>query len=457
MVAMKKILSLLITISLMTGITNIPVYAGGTAISAGKTTDAVLSQTYYTPAQLAKQVIAKPKATVAKTTKAKATKKVSLMTKIKKQYGANGLTLIKKLANKLSLTISAVYSKFVIFDITTKHINKVYSTIIKQIKKGVGFVNCASLAVAKYLGISRKSAALQNLLGDITSGDFLVNNSKTFKGIIGTGEGSTITLRKNGKKVENYNVTLKTFMNNLKNGDKALLSVECYNKKGNNVGEHAITIKKEKNGYGVFDTLSNDGEEVIYSKKEFEKFMNGKAAVGKTKKGKTIKKTVYYTNTTSGTIRYKPLKNKKIDVTTDSKNLIKAANNGYVRTVKNIDNKLIKVDFNKFMDDLKIGETTTVKVKGFDFFYNGGIHYITVSKEKDGFGVIDVNVNGGKKVIYDENSFYRLLVRQKTTLTGKDVKTGKNIKVNTYYGTGDIEHWKILCTPTKGLIKNSYK
>ena len=451
---LKKALSMLVVMCLMISIVNIPAYAATvSAISATKITEAVLSQPYYTPSQLAKQVAAKPKATATKITKVKATKKVSLTTKIKKQYGAKGLTLIKKLANKLSLTISTVYNKFVKFGITTKHISKVYSTIIKQIKKGVGFVNCASLAVAKYLGISRTSAALQNLLGDIIHGDFLSNNSKTFKGVIGTGEGSTITLKKNGKKVENYYVTLKTFMNNLKKGDKALLSVDCYNKKGKNVGGHAITVVKEKNGYGVFDTLSNGGEEVIYSKKEFEKFMNGKAAVGKTKKGKTIKKPVYYTNTTSGTIRYKPLKNKKIDVTTDSKNLIKAANNGYVRTVKNIDNKLIKVDFNKFMDNLKTGETTTVKVKGFDFFYNGGTHYITVSKEKDGFGVIDVNVNGGKKVIYDEDSFYRLLVRQKTTLTGKDAKTGKNIKVNTYYGTADLEHWKILCTPTKGLTE----
>jgi len=311
----------------------------------------------------------------------------------------------------------------------------------------------SSLAVAKYLGISRNLAALQNLAGDIVSGSFLVNNSKTFKGVIGTGDGSTLTLKKNGKKVENYDITLKKFMSGLKKGDKALLSVDCYNKKGKNVGGHAITIVKEKNGYGVFDTLSNGGEEVIYSKKEFEKFMNGKSAKGKTKKGKIIKKPVYYTNTTSGTIRYKPLKNGKLDVTTDSKGVIKAANNGYIKTVKNIEKQAVKISLDTLMNGLKAGESSTVKVRGFgNVFYKGGIHYITVTKEKNGYGIIDANVNNGKKVIYNASDFQRFMIRQKTKVTGIDAKTGKKIITETYYGAVE-DDGLITCTSTTGIAE----
>ena len=51
----KQAISLLITVCLIVGIANIPAYAGATAISATKTTDAILSEPYYTPAQLTKE------------------------------------------------------------------------------------------------------------------------------------------------------------------------------------------------------------------------------------------------------------------------------------------------------------------------------------------------------------------------------------------------------------------
>lgn len=447
---LTKVISMLIIACLMITIANIPVYAKVNATSAVRLTDAVLSKQFMSPLQAVKQSTVKTKS-VKKTTKAK---KINVSNKtIIKKYGKKGLSLLKKLAGKLSLSLNTVYNKFVKFGVTKKQINKVYSTIVKQIKKGVGFVNCASLAVAKYLGINRNLAALQNLAGDIVSGSFLFNNSKTFKGVIGTGDGSTLTLKKNGKKVENYDITLKKFMSGLKKGDKALLSVDCYNKKGKNVGGHAITVVKEKNGYGVFDTLSNGGEEVIYSKKEFEKFMNGKSAKGKTKKGKIIKKPVYYTNTTSGTIRYKPLKNGKLDVTTDSKGVIKAANNGYIKTVKNIEKQAVKISLDTLMNGLKVGESSTVKVRGFgDIFYNGGTHYITVTREKNGYGITDANVNNGKKVIYNASDFQRFMIRQKTKVTGIDAKTGKKVITETYYGAVE-DDGLITCTSTIGITE----
>ena len=71
---LKKVLSMLVAVCLVVAVANIPAYAGATAISTTKTTDAVLSKTYTTPA-------AAVKTTTAKTTTTKTTAK-----KIRKEF-----------------------------------------------------------------------------------------------------------------------------------------------------------------------------------------------------------------------------------------------------------------------------------------------------------------------------------------------------------------------------------
>jgi len=141
-VIIKKVISMLITTCLVITIANIPLYAKATTISTVKTTNAVLSKTYVTVKESAKSSTKK----TTKPTAAKKAKKTNISTKtIIKKYGKKGLSLLKKLAGKLKLSLNTVYNKFVKFGVTKKQINKVYSTIVKQIKKGVGFVNCPHL------------------------------------------------------------------------------------------------------------------------------------------------------------------------------------------------------------------------------------------------------------------------------------------------------------------------
>ena len=326
----RKAVSMIIAVCLMVGIANIPVYAGISATVPVKTTNAVLGKTYYTPAQAVKKATATKKPTAKKTTakKATATKKpaakaVSLTSQIISKYTKKGLTALKAVANKLGFSLKTTYKQFVRYGVKKTDMKKVSNTLIKLVNRGVIFANCASLAVSKYLGINRNFAALQNLAADIAKyvEGFVKDYSNETK-IIGSGS-MNIVLQKNGhKEAQNYEISLKSFMNNLKKGENVILTTACYNRNGQHISSHAITIRKEKNGkYGVFDTLLNGGEEVIYTEAEFKKFMNGKSAKGKTSSGRSITKPVYYTNTTSGVIRYKPIESGKISVLTDSKSI----------------------------------------------------------------------------------------------------------------------------------------
>ena len=273
---LKKVLSMLITICLVVGVANIPAYAGATAISATKTTDAVLSKTYTTPATAVKKTTATKTTTITKTTAKKATaaKKVSLTTKIIKKYTKTGLSVLKKLATKLGLQLKTVYNKFVKMKITKNQLKKVSATLTKLMKKGEKFKNCASIAVAKFLGISQSSAALQNLAADISidADRFVRSNSNGFVGTYTDAEEKV--LKVNGYKNAGWlyrKFSLKEFMSNLQKGAKAILHVKTY--RG---GGHAITIKKEKNGsFSVFDINVKRGKKVTYSKAKFEKLMKG--------------------------------------------------------------------------------------------------------------------------------------------------------------------------------------
>ncbi|WP_413852701.1 hypothetical protein [Candidatus Ruminimicrobium bovinum] len=387
---LKKVISMLIVICLMMGIANIPVYAGANTVSAAKTTDAVLSKTYVTPAQALKKTVkssakATAKATakkvkaIDKTTKKKAAKKVakktvSLTAKITKKYTKKGLTVLKKLANKLGLKLKTVYNKFIKMGVTKTQLNKVRPILIKLMNKGEDFVCCSSLAVAKYLGIGKNFAALQNLAADISidANRFVKAHKNGFTGTYTNAEEKT--LKKNGvKQVESINATLKDVMN-LKKGQKALVYVDCYDKKGNDTGGHGITIERQKNGkYAVYDILINNGNKIIYNTKEFKKFLQGKSAKGKTEYGKNITKTKYL-DSTDGKIRYKfigGVDKGKIYITIDSSKFIdstlkKLANKSYSIINKLLNNKNVSSLAKKW---LKKAKTLVKKL------LNGGKNY----------------------------------------------------------------------------------
>jgi len=219
----------------MIGIANIPAYAAATMVTPNKTTDTVLSQPYYTPAQAVKKASTKPKATATK----KATKTVSLTTQITNKYGKKGLTALKKVANKMGFALKTVYNTFVKMGVTKAQMDKVCSTLLKLIKKGVSFVSCDSLAVAKYLNINKNFAALQNLAAYIsTDVNSFIKTYSNEKVILGTKDSAELEVIKNNghKNVSYYSLTLQNFMTGLKAGEKAIIGIDCYNKKGKNVG-----------------------------------------------------------------------------------------------------------------------------------------------------------------------------------------------------------------------------
>ena len=323
---LKKVLSMLITLSLLVGIANIPAYSA-TAISPAKTGDGyALQAEYKTPAQMVKKVetkkTTKPAAKKTTTTKKKTAKKivkksVSLTSKIIKKYTKTGLTVLKTVAKKLNLTLKSVYNSFVKMGVTKAQIKKISTTFLNMIKRGVRISNCASLAVAKYLGIKTNLAAAQNLAADISLNvDQLVKDFKKEKDLIATyTDAEEKVLKKNGRKRTNTydNITLKEFISGLKVGEKALLYVECFDG-----GGHAITVQREKKGFAVYDVMVDDGAKRVYNTKEFKKLMSGKKVKAKCKnsKGKNTTTTVYF----------KAVINKKLSdgfVITDSKGTAK--------------------------------------------------------------------------------------------------------------------------------------
>ncbi|WP_413853080.1 hypothetical protein [Candidatus Ruminimicrobium bovinum] len=337
----RKAVSMIVAVCLMVGISNIPVYAGAVAISPTKTTDAVLSQPYYTPSQIVKKASGKPKTTVTK----KKAKTVSLTTQITNKYTKKGLQALQAFANRVGLTLKTVYNAFVKMGVTKTQMKKVASNMLRLINKGENFVCCASLAVGAYLNISRYLAAVYNLAGDIACGAF---NSST-KAFNGTGYGSTLAIQKNGyKNAKDYNIKTKDFISGLDKGQKAMLNVECYNSKGTFVASHALTVKREKDGkYSVYDILINGGNKITYTATEFKKFLNGKSAKGKTSSGRTITKPVYL-NSEYSYLRYKFTDTDgTMFVTTHSKDIAQAAFKTtpaykYMKDSLSIINKLLK-------------------------------------------------------------------------------------------------------------------
>ena len=329
----KKIISTLLTVTLLIGMVNIPVYAKKSDVLKSKTINSVLPKKYYTPKQIVKNSKKSTKTTKkanTKKVKAKKTvkKKVSLTNKIIKKYTKKGLKALQALAKKFKIKLKTVYKQFVKYGVTKAQMKKVSSLLIKLVNRGVIFENCVSLAVSKYLGISRKSAALQNLAAHISIDENnFVSNYSHEKKVIGTLTYAYLkVLQKNGhKKAYKAEYKLNFFMKNLKVGEKAILLLTGYNTKNEKTNTHVVTVVREKKGYAVYNTLIDNGKKVLYTPAEFKKLMNGKRAIGKTVSGKKIKTKTVFNTSKYGKHYYKVINdNGKIEMTTDSVNLKKA-------------------------------------------------------------------------------------------------------------------------------------
>ena len=103
-----------------------------------------------------------------------------------------------------------------------------------------------------------------------------------------------------------------------------------------------------------------------------------------------------------------------------------------------------------FMSGLKAGQKAILDVSV--AFGKYADHSITVVKEKNGsYGVYDINVNNGKKVIYTAANFKKLKSGKKVEVTGKTT-SGKKITTTVYYKStynGKLD----LTTNAKDVIK----
>jgi len=323
----KKVVSMLVIVCLMMGVANIPVYAYTAVGPVEYSQEYNLQTEYVTPVQAVKKATAKPTATKKSTTiKKSVTKKTSSLTsQIISKYTSKGLKALRAVANKLGFSLKTVYNQFVKYGVTKKDMQKASNTLIKLVNRGVVFVNCVCLAVSKYLGISRNSAALQNLAADIAgNGEWFANCYSNERVVIASSHARTV-LQKNGhKNADDYALKTKDFISNLKKGQKALVGFDCYDSRGRNIGGHEVMVQREKDGkYSVCDILINGGNKITYTATEFKKLMNGQSAKGKTSSGRTITKPVYL-NSVDGYIRYK-IDDGIVSLTTDSKSIAQVA------------------------------------------------------------------------------------------------------------------------------------
>lgn len=208
------------------------------------------------------------------------------------KYEEEGSDFMRRLAKYVNVVEDVIYDAFVQLDVTLEKLNKAIPTLSDLMDKGASFFNCASLAVSKYLSINKTLAGIQNLAADIALGNPLgVDKTNTLATNI---SGEIKVLRANGheKADEVMFDDVDKLMAGLKVGESAILTVYCYD-----LGGHAITVKKEANGYGVFDVNRNGGEEVIYTAENFKKVMTGAkdtVVEGKTTDGRTFSSKVYY-------------------------------------------------------------------------------------------------------------------------------------------------------------------
>ena len=270
--------------------------------------------------------------------------KKNLTYKMYSKYSIKGITVIKAVAKRFGVKTKNAYNIFVKMGVTKAQVKEAGSAVVSVIKRGLRLDNCGSLAVARYLKISVKSAALQNFVAEIATctTDFVRRLNKS-KGIVATSfDAIGQVLRKNGNKyVETVTISKKDFLN-MKKGQKAVVTALCL--RGDTpVTSHGITIERQKDGkFAVYDILMNGGNKVIYTKTEFIKFMNGKRAKGKTASGRTIIKPVYL-NSAAGPIRYMLFQfGTTVIASTDSRKFIGTDVKKAAKTSISLINKMLK-------------------------------------------------------------------------------------------------------------------
>ena len=229
------------------------------------------------------------------------------LNQIYNEYGETGVNVISQLANKLSMLKDEVFNIFnKVIGVTKEQMEKAGSVILGLLKKGETFVNCASVAVGAYLNVDKNVAAVMNLASElaVSAATFVYYNENKNK-FIGTQlYAEKNTLQKNG--IDNvtqcYLSTFEDFMEGLQVGETTILNVNCYD-----LGGHAVTVKREENGYGVFDINTNYGKEIIYTPEDFKTLMTGERGTvvkGITSDGsQTCSREVYYTAIVSREIK----------------------------------------------------------------------------------------------------------------------------------------------------------
>ena len=298
--------------------------------------------------------------TTIKTT-AKATAATSLTSKIIKKYTKQGLTTLKAFAKKLGLKLKTVYNQFVKYGVTKAQMKKVASGLLKIIKRGANFTAiCSTLAVSKYLGISKAFTAVQQIAAEISLNNFNPKSKKHY--IATTWTAQTKVLSKNGvKNSEGYNVKLADLLS-MKKGTKMLVNVDCYTTSGKPNGCHAITITREKNGkFGVYDVLINGGNKVVYTKAQIKRLLAGKSATGRTTSGRKITKKKYLASVYGG-LSYKFVNNGTIRIYGNSSKIVGSdTRDEYNQNISIINNLLKKKGLNSLVKTWLIKAKTMIK------------------------------------------------------------------------------------------------
>jgi hypothetical protein len=215
------------------------------------------------------------------------------------KYEQAGAAVIRALARYVNLAENLVFQQFVKFDVSLANLQNATESIWQRIQGGSNFLNCASLCISKYLDMERTLAAIQNVAVYIALGHILGTDEQN---IVSTNSAAEIeVLKANGHEniAEVSFETINKFMETLNVGEKGIFYVECYGVDG-----HAVMVKREANGWGVFDINRNKGEEVIYTPENFIALMTSKAygavVQGVTETGETFSSEIYYTAMTSG-------------------------------------------------------------------------------------------------------------------------------------------------------------
>ena len=352
------------------------------------------------------------------------------------KYGTKGVTIVKKLAKNIGVKIKTVYNQFVRYGVTKLQLEKVWlfskqdsstkvytSSFLQDLNLKGRFDNCGSLALAKYLNISRKMATLEHVAADLSL--------DTHDGIGFGVDGLSKVININGKKTGVYECKASYVMSELKKGEKAILCVAML---GETVPEHVVTIQKEKNGsYGVFDINVNNGNKVIYTEANFKKLISGKKGYvsGKTTNGKKITTDIYYKAT-----EY---------VVTDSKNITeKNIETNFIdlfpRTY--LDVKYMLSEFRSLVNNLlKKEEVSELAKTWLKAVYSEFDKYKNTDKYKDVFDEICVDlerVNESLKVISSEKGSILSIVKESSnyyfTPFNKILENNITYKIYTKYG-----------------------